>query len=156
MIYLLGHVREGHTTLRQMGMTTFCMIIAVGAIALAMLSLAISQRALGASIPAPSLRRAYRGILVIKMLPSDEAKFGITKLRMCRGKMQAFADLNLQELENALRGSRKMGPWTKTSRWEHGAISIILRVSPDQDCKLRACIGSRSDGRIYRWVNLEC
>ena len=136
-------------------MITFCIIIAVGATVLAMPSLAISQRALGASIPAPSLRRGYRGILVIKMLPYDENKFGITKLRIRPGKMQALADFSLQELENALRGYQTMGPWTKASQWDHGAIAIVLRVSPEQNYKLRARIESRSDRRIYRWVNLE-
>jgi hypothetical protein len=69
--------------------------------------------------------------------------------------MQALADFSLQELENALRGSQIMVPWTTLPRWGHGAISVVLRVSLKQDYKLRACIISRRNRRIYRWENLE-
>jgi hypothetical protein len=130
-------------------------LAATVATSLATVSLVLSRRALRASIPAPTVMPVYRQMLVVRMLQRDEGEYGISEIKMRRGKIQAVSDFSIRELEDILRGSWKMDPWTKAARWDHLATSIVARHTCIGGCRFRVKVKSRRDRRVRRWITVQ-
>jgi hypothetical protein len=124
------------------------------AVALAILALLQSAKAMRASIPEPEVRAAYTEFTVIRMRPADEHRFGISHVESRKGKFLVTADMRLRELPDLVRGYLPLGRRIKSAKFDPPATSLIIRTALKGKL-VRARITSRGDKCIYKWIKIS-
>jgi hypothetical protein len=128
--------------------------VAAFGVLLAVLALFRSGKALQVSIPEPEVRTAHAKFTIIRMRPSDEHRFAISRVASRGGKFLVTADVRLRDLPDIVRGYLPLGRRVRSAEFDPPATSLVIRTAQEGSI-IKACIISRADPRIHKWVKIS-
>lgn len=128
-------------------------LAAVCGLFIAILAFVQSSKAIRASVPGPEVRTAAAGFTVLRMRPSDEHQFAISRLEARNGNFLVVADIKLKAIPDILRGYLPLGKRVRSMTLDPPAVSLIIRTTGGHE-NIRVCVICRQDPNIRRWIEI--